>query len=323
MFTVAVVVSTMSVLATPFALADDRSAHVTSFDRIEGSRWAMTVYSPSMRRDIPLDVIRPSSGVAAPTLYLLNGAGGGEDGANWQSQTDVVDFFADKAVNVVTPAQGIGSYYTDWIAPDPVVGQPMWSTFLTEELPPVIDRVLGTNGRNAVAGVSMSATSVLDLAIERPGLYEGVASLSGCARTATVEAQAAIRGVVQVANGGNADNMWGPPNAPAWFEHDPYLRAEELRGTALYISSGSGLPGRFDTPEAPRRPGSPPLLDQILVGGAIEAVTRFCTTSMVDRLAQLGIPATIDLPADGTHSWLYWQEQLHKAWPVLAEAVDR
>ncbi|GGG23308.1 esterase [Rhodococcoides trifolii] len=320
MFAVALVASAVSVLGATPASAD---AHVTSLDHVEGSRWTMTVYSPAMGREIPLDVIRPAGGAPAPTLYLLNGAGGGEDGANWQSQTDVVDFFADKNVNVVTPAQGLGSYYTDWIARDPVVGQPMWATFLTDELPGVVNGALGTNGRNAVAGVSMSATSVLDLAIDRPGLYDGVASLSGCARTATPEAQLAIRGVVRVANGGNADNMWGPPNAPAWLDHDPYLRAEELRGTELYISSGSGLPGRFDTPEAPRHAGAPPLLDQILVGGAIEAATRYCTVSMADRLRDLGIPATIDLPGDGTHSWLYWQDQLHKAWPVLAQSVTR
>ncbi|MDJ0114615.1 alpha/beta hydrolase-fold protein, partial [Rhodococcus erythropolis] len=74
-----------------------------------------------------------------PTLYLLNGAGGGEDRATWQRQTDVNEFFADKNVNVVTPLEGAFSYYTDWVNDDPSLGRQKWQTFLTQELPPVID----------------------------------------------------------------------------------------------------------------------------------------------------------------------------------------
>ena len=83
-----------------------------------------------MNAEIPLMIIRPKDAApGAPTFYLLNGAGGGEDRANWLAQTDAVKFFADKNVNVVIPQKGIGSYYTDWIARDPVIGKPMWKTF--------------------------------------------------------------------------------------------------------------------------------------------------------------------------------------------------
>ena len=89
-----------------------------------------------MDRVIPLQVIRPADGsVPRPTLYLLNGAGGGEDGANWLNQTDVLGFFADKNANVVIPAQGLLSYYTDWEKDDPVLGRNKWTTFLTRETP--------------------------------------------------------------------------------------------------------------------------------------------------------------------------------------------
>ena len=56
--------------------------------------------------------------MARPTLYLFNGAGGGEDGANWFNQTDVLGFLADKNANVVIPAEGRFSYYTDWVKDD-------------------------------------------------------------------------------------------------------------------------------------------------------------------------------------------------------------
>ena len=60
-----------------------------------------------------------------------------------------MEFLADKNVNVVTPLEGKWSYYTDWVNPDPVLGNNKWRTFLTEELPPMIDAGLGTTGKNA------------------------------------------------------------------------------------------------------------------------------------------------------------------------------
>ena len=68
-------------------------------------------------------------------LYLLNGAGGGEDIATWGAQTDYREFFKKKNVYVITPIGGRVSYYTDWLHRDPHMGQPLWQTFLTEELP--------------------------------------------------------------------------------------------------------------------------------------------------------------------------------------------
>ncbi|MXP19845.1 esterase family protein [Gordonia sp. HNM0687] len=314
---------TLTQLGAGTAAARDRegAATVTGLTQVDGALWEMTVDSPTMG-SVPFQVIRPNGAPAgAPTLYLLNGAGGGEDGANWLAQTDAQQFFADKFVNVVIPARGLGSYYTDWIAADPRMGQPMWATFLTDELPAAVDHALAGNGRNAIAGLSMSATSVLDLATIAPGLYRSVAAYSGCARTSTPEGEAAVRGIVYAAAGGDADNMWGPSGSPLWRQHDPYLNAEKLRGTRLYLSSGSGTPGRYDTPSA-QAPGAPPIANQILVGGALEAATRACTEAMAKRLRQLSIPAQVHLPSAGTHSWGYWEDELHRSWPTLAAGLD-
>ncbi|MFD9667043.1 alpha/beta hydrolase [Rhodococcus sp. NPDC059968] len=298
------------------------TAYVDHIDKIDDRRWDVFVYSPSMDRVIPLQVIRPSEDSAPrPTLYLLNGAGGGEDGANWLNQTDILDFFADKNANVVIPAEGMFSYYTDWVTDDPVLGRNRWTTFLTRELPPVIDSKLGTNSVNSIAGLSMSATSVLDLAIEAPGLYRGVASYSGCAQTSDPLGQAYVRLVVEALGNGDARNMWGPFNGPGWREHDPYLDAEGLRGLSLFIANGNGLPGPHESPLQPRTPQSPPLQDQIAVGGAIEAATNVCTYRLAERLHQLNIPATFDFRNNGTHSWGYWEDDLRASWPQLAESL--
>ncbi|MDJ0398896.1 alpha/beta hydrolase family protein [Rhodococcus rhodochrous] len=292
-------------------------------EQIDGRRSDMYVHSPSMGRDIPLQVIRAAdTSTPRPTLYLLNGAGGGEDGANWLNQTNILEFLGDKNVNVVIPAQGMFSYYTDWVQEDPVVGRAKWETFLTEELPSVIDASLNTTGVNAIAGLSMAGTSVLDLAIQAPGLYRAVASYSGCAQTSDPLGQAYLRSVVEVMGETDARNMWGPYDGGEWLRHDPTVNAERLRGLSLYISNGNGLPGPYENPALPRTPQSPPLLDQIVVGGAIEAATNVCAHRLAARLDELDIPATFHFRENGTHSWGYWQEELARSWPQIEAALQ-
>nr|WP_240505110.1 alpha/beta hydrolase family protein [Nocardia mangyaensis] len=278
------------------------------------------VYSPAMDIVTRVRVLRAADPKApAPTLYLLNGVGGGSDG-NWLDRTDVVEFFKDKQVNVVIPFGGAGSYFADWRADDPVLGKQRWTTFLTKELPPVIDAEFGGNGANAIAGLSMAGTSVFQLALAEPGLYRAIGSYSGCVRTSDPRGQAIVRTVVG-SRLGNAANMWGPPTDPAWSANDPYLHAEALRGTEVYISSGTGIPGPFDTIDAQGDPMQ--LTYQLLFGASLEAVTNLCTHQLRDRLQSLGIPATVDLRPTGTHSWGYWEEDLHKSWPVFEAALAR
>ncbi|MEZ5152968.1 hypothetical protein [Rhodococcus zopfii] len=56
-------------------------------------------------------------------------------------------------------------------------------------------------------------------------------------------------------------------------------------------------------------------------GGLIEAATAECTRRMAARLDELNIPATVDLHDDGVHSWGYWQDDLHRSWPVIGGAI--
>ncbi|MFC9898289.1 esterase family protein, partial [Nocardia sp. NPDC127579] len=107
---------------------------------------------------------------------------------------------------------------------------------------------------------------------------------------------------------------------PTWTTKDPYLHAEQLRGTTLYISTGNGTPGHLDTVAAV---GGDPvqLMWQLLIGAPMEAVVAACTRQLGDRLRELNIPATIDYRPEGTHAWGYWREDLHKSWPILEAAL--
>ncbi len=283
----------------------------------------VTVHSAAMNIPIRLEVLpAPDRSRPAPTVYLLNGIDGGADG-NWINRTDIAQFFADKQVTVVVPFGGASSYFTDWRADDPVLGRQRWTTFLTEELPPIIDSGFGGNGRNAIIGISMAGTSVFQLALAAPGLYKAIGSYSGCARTSDPPGQLIVDAVVGGGRG-NTVNMWGPPTDPAWAANDPYLHADRLRGTAVYVSTGTGLPGPLDTLDGPGIRSSPAkLADQILVGGALETGAVRCTRELRTRLTELAIPATFDMRPTGTHSWGYWQEDLHRSWPVFARALGQ
>ncbi|MGW4241722.1 alpha/beta hydrolase [Nocardia sp. NPDC004722] len=302
--------------------AEDGSHLVDASDAADGLV-DLRVYSAAMDTVITTRVLRAPDGSApAPVLYLLNGANGGLDRSSWFEQTDVADFFADKQVTVAIPLGGRGSYFTDWRADDPILGRQRWTTFLTRELPPIIDSALDGSGADAIAGISMAGTSVFQLALAAPGRYRALGSYSGCASTSDPQGQAIVSAVV-ARWAGNAVNMWGPPDDPAWRAADPYLHADELRGTAIYVSTGTGLPGPLDTLEGPGIAGNAPkLLSQLTSGAVLEAITYRCALALQSRLSALDVPATFDLRPLGTHSWGYWQQDLHDSWPLFARALE-
>jgi S-formylglutathione hydrolase FrmB len=98
--------------------------------------------------------------IGCATFYLLPGIDGGDNldpgvyfepgSKSWFGMTDIQGFFADKNVNIVSPLGGQFSWFTDWVAD----GSQQYQTYMTKELPPLINKELKTNGRNAVGGLS-------------------------------------------------------------------------------------------------------------------------------------------------------------------------
>ncbi|MBF6353951.1 esterase family protein [Nocardia higoensis] len=287
-----------------------------------GRDYELDVYSAAMDTDVRVRVRAAADRrIPAPTVYLLNGISGGDDGGNWFEKTDVTTFLEDEQVTLVMPLGGEASYYADWHAEDPALGTQRWATFLTRELPPLVDDAFHGNGANAIAGISMAGTSVFQLALGAPGLYRAIGAYSGCARTSDARGRAIVNTVVRI-RGGDPANLWGPPEDPRWAANDPYLRVEELRGTAVYLSAGSGLPGEHDTLDAPGTEGDlRKFADQLVIGGALEAIAADCARQLSDRLLESGIPATLELRRGGTHTWAYWAEDFRRSWPLLAAAL--
>ncbi|GAA14143.1 alpha/beta hydrolase [Gordonia alkanivorans] len=319
LMTVSALLAALGFVASPPAGAAPGSKVIDRYAD-DPQQTTLLVHSAAMDRSVAVTVLTPRDrSRPAPVLYLLNGAGGGEDSATWDARTTYKRYFADKNAYVVTPIGGAFSYYTDWQRDDPVLGRNKWQTFLTEELPPIIDEEFPTTGANALAGISMAGTSVLNLAIAAPGLYRSVAAFSGCARTSDPVGQQYIRMVVEDRGGANMVNMWGPLDGPGWRANDPYLNAEKLRGTNVYMTSGTGLPGSHEQLGDPSIDGSAfDLVNQAVVGGGIEVAIDICTRQMVQRMRSLGLPVQVNLRPTGTHSWGYWQDDLYTTWPKLA-----
>lgn len=292
--------------------ATARAAQVLRVDELSATRSALFIDSSAMGRTIQVQVLHPAGGGARPSYYLLDGLDPGTTQSTWTNATDAESFFRSRNVNVVLPVGGQVSYYTDWISDDPRFGRYKWETFLTEELPPIIDSYFAGNGVNAIGGLSMGGGAAYTLAARHPDLYRAVAGYSACPDTSV--AQAAI--FFSVANrGGNPLNMWGDPGNPAWAQHNPALMTDALRGKTLYLSTGTGIPGQHELELKPQ------LAENIFLGGPIEAGVDGCVVAFEARLRSAGIPVRVEYNPVGTHSWSYWQDALHNSWPTIGGAI--
>ncbi|MEX3516898.1 alpha/beta hydrolase family protein [Corynebacterium camporealensis] len=338
-----------------FAAIPDRYkwlGYVFDTDRYEDKVKYLSATSPSMNREVPLAVITPDGtfNESRPTLYLLNGAGGAEQGMDWIVSTanrdlttgnpirsdspaeyqDMVDFYSKQNVNVVIPQAGAFSYYTDWIQSpnrDYLEGEQKWETFLTKELPGALESHINGNGNRAIAGMSMSATSSLLLAQHNPGFYDAVGSFAGCAATAYPIEYEFMRLTVN-RGGGEPEQMWGPQGSATNRYNDAMMNAGKLRGAELYISSGSGLAGETDMPSYYTAQGMHPLAALVgtttlrVEGGVIEGAVNHCTHNLKAKLDAEGIEADYNFRNVGTHSWPGWREDILESWPVFKRAFE-
>lgn len=296
-----------SATAQPPVAAPD-GAHITGIEQVTDRWQKISVYSPSMDKIIVNDVFRAPDNASAPIFYLLNGADGGEDNKGWFGLTDIPGFFGDKLVNVVSPIGGRSSFYTDWIADDPALGRNKWQTYLTQELPPLMDEELRSNGLNAIAGLSMSGGAAIDLAIQAPGLYQAVGSYSGC--PATSQGKQYTQTVLTVlGGGGNAANMWGPEGSPQWLAHDPTLNAAKLNGTPVYVAASAGGVGAVDN--------LPPDFPHPVGGLLVESITLDCSRQFVEAAKAAGVPVTFIERPEGAHTWGLFESEMRESWDLV------
>ncbi len=238
-----------------------------------------------------------------PVLYLLHGATMSH--ADWMDNTDVETLTAPTDLLVVMPDAGTLGYYSDWWNGG-AGGPPKWETFHLIELRQLLERNWHAGDKRVIAGLSMGGYGAMEYAERQPGMFLAAASFSGVLDTVGGHADTAAALVPGLTW---ATDLWGDPVAQAnvWKAHNPTANAAALKGTALYVAYGDGKIGPLD--------GSGTSADPL------EAWIAPMNDTFVHQLAALNIPVTVDAYGSGTHTWPYWQRDLHRWLPLALKAL--
>jgi S-formylglutathione hydrolase FrmB len=298
---------------------------VLSVKQLDQRLFALTVRTASVPATLNIRVLLPTGYASDPTrhypvLYLFHGTSG--TASDWTTTGNAESVTAGRPLIVVMPDiainDGGGGWCTNW--PD---GAQSWDTFHIHQLIPWVQanlRTLKSRGERAIAGLSQGGFCSLSYAARYPQLFGEVLSFSGAPDiaydpVAMLGAEAIINATEVGLDGVAPDTFFGSPFTDYlnWAEHDPATLADNLRHTKMYIYSGNGLPGPFDTN---------PIAG--LGGSAIEALVGEDNAYFHQRLQSLGIaPAVYDAYGPGTHSWPYWNRDLSWAiGPLMADFAD-
>ena len=205
-------------------------------------------------------------------------------------------------VLVVMPEGGAVGFYSDWREKGPA-----WETFHLTELPQLLERRYGAGRRRAVAGLSMGGLGAMVYTARHPGMFRAAASFSGL-----LHPLADVDFLLGLFSAYSRDPraIWGDPqrDRDVWARHDPTELAARLRGTPLFVSSGEGRPGPFDSSDAVR--------------DSIEPTVPRESRAFASRLDELGIPVRADFYGAGAHDWPYWERELERALPMLLARLD-
>jgi S-formylglutathione hydrolase FrmB len=283
--------------------ADD-GARIIAVEEFDARTVDLTIDSPAVG-EVKVRLLLPAGfepGAEAdwPVLYLLHGAI--DDYTSWTRETDVAELTADLPLLVVMPEAGRDGWYADWWN-DGTGGAPMWETFHLVEVPELLERNWQAGEDRVVAGVSMGGLGAMSYAGRHPELFQAAATFSGALHPVALDPV--------IAGFDFPPDLWGDRTAQAgvWAAHDPVELAPALAGIPLFVSYGTGAPGPLDPAETK--------VDEL------EAIMAGMDRAFVARLAELGIPVTVDAYGPGTHTWPYFERALHEAMPMLLEALGQ
>lgn len=256
-----------------------------------------TVYSPSMKRSMPVDIKRGKRR-NAPVVFMLDGARASNTVSDWLRLGKIQGDVKDRDVTFVFPAGGAGSFYADW---DKQGGAPYkysWETFVTRELPAFLTRTFGViPGDWSVAGISMGAHSAIRLTAQHPDLFSTVFGFSGIYNIGYYGANTMIK---EVLPNTTAHDMYGPKSDPRWgpfnigsktgaqqLVHHPHLRR-------IVLTSAQSTPDSDD-----------------YMGVYLEELARDDSEATAKLYKQLKLPVTYYQSGVGIHSWNMFTHGFH------------
>jgi len=280
-----------------------------------------TLYSPALAATTHVFVLLPQgfdarSTMRYPTLYLIHGAAGTY--ADWinvgnaqqitdQARTNHVPPFI-----TVMPDAGTWGFYSDWYGsdlngtPNP---PPAWTTYHIGELVPWIDGhypTIANRNHRAIAGLSMGGFGSISYAARFPGLFASAGTFSGAVDNdyGYPYANTYLSALAPAFSGGHFDQcVWGDEVTQDvhWRGDNPTYLADSLAHTDLFIASGGGT-----TPTT-------------VANDPIEQTCYFMSKSLIASLDHYGIKHTDDFYGGGSHAWSYWQADLVKYLPLMAQ----
>jgi|GEM_PF-2135471 len=280
-------------------------------------RW--TVASPSMGRNITVDVRLPQpTGEPAPTLVMLDGLPA-PTYSGWLREWSGTDFdrvLGDENVTVVFPLDAEATWYTDWVNDDPVLGRQKWETFITKEFLPLLDAQpdINSNGKRAIAGLSMGATGAMNIANRHPDKFNAVVGLSGYYSTMDTNGRQAMQ-FVPGSRGANVDNMWGPYGSTEWRSHDITLNPHGLRNLTVYLVAATGglYLNQYYSDATTRG---------LAMGSAMEVLAYESTQKLDKAMKKAGMRHQKVVYRDrGTHNWEIFRVELEDAWAHIRPAL--
>ena len=261
----------------------------------------LTLHSEAMGGDQHVDVLLPAGYDPTrryPVLFLLHGAFGTYH--DWVDN-GVEAIIGDLRVIVVMPDDGADGSYSDWYGTVAGTGDraPAWETYHVGELVPFIDAAFPTTGTRYIAGLSSGGGGAMKYAAEHAGMFAAAGGFSGAVDTdwwrpvyPTIS-EALWLSTLYPPFGPDGHCTWGDPYTQevVWRDNEATYKAEDLRGTALFLASGDGNDpnGGYDPTE-----------------GAVYAMNQ----DLVAQLDDYGIPHTDHFYGAGTHTWPYWKRDL-------------
>jgi len=271
----------------------------------------LQVPSPSMGRNIKIQF----QGGGEHAVYLLDGLRAQDDYSGWDINTPAFEEYYKSGLSVVMPVGGQSSFYTNWYQPSQGNGQNYtykWETFLTQELPIWLqaNKKVSPFG-NAAVGLSMSGGSSLILAAYYPQQFPYAGALSAFLNPSEGWWPTLIGLAMTDSGGYNANSMWGPSTDPAWKRNDPMIQIPRLvqNNTRVWVYCGNGAPSDLGGDSMPAK--------------FLESLTlRTNQTFQNNYVAMGGRNGVFNFPANGTHSWPYWNAQLVAMKPDIQRVLN-
>lgn len=244
-----------------------------------------------------------------PVVFLWNGGQSRHDG--WTFKTELTEMSRSWGAILVMPEGGAGrtaGFFSDWKD-----GTYDWETYHTRTVVPWVDRNFRTiKGARAAIGASMGGIGVVNYAAHNPGMFKAVLSISGALDTTTMATYGLDPALSSLLGFSDPDlrRIWGDPvrDRATWDRYNPTVQAPRLRGTKIYIASGTGY-------TSARSEG--------IYNGTFEQTLWNTHRTFLAALTAHRIPYAARVTVGGVHDWPFFNAALRWAGPRMVRDTLR